>query len=70
MQAFEFKAKVKDGTIQIPKKYTKQIGETVKVIVLADHKPDNDDMVDELLKHPVKIENFSPLKRDEIYEGH
>lgn len=68
MQAFEFKAKIKDGTIQIPKKYAKQIGETVKVIVLADHKPDYVDMVDELLNHPMKIDNFSPLKRDEIYE--
>ena len=68
MEAFEFKATLKNGTIQIPQKFTKQIGETVKVIVLADHKTEKNDMVADLLENPLQIDNFVPLKRNEIYE--
>ena len=68
MEAFEFKTKIKDGIIQIPKKYTKKIGNTVKVIILSDHKSKFSDIVDTLLEHPVKVEDFKPFSRDEIYE--
>ena len=68
MEAFEFKAKIKNGVIQIPKKYTQKISNSVKVIIFSDHKPKDNDIVDELLKHPVKVNGFKPLSRDEIYE--
>ena len=68
MEAFEFKTKIKNGIIQIPQKYTQKIGKTVKVIIFSDHKPKHYDIVDELLKHSIKVVNFKPLSRDEIYE--
>jgi len=68
MEAFEFKATVKNGTIQIPQKITKQIGNTVKVIVMADHRPEQTDMIADLLENPLQIDNFVPLKRKDIYE--
>ncbi len=68
MEAFEFKTKIKDGIIQIPRKYSRKVGSTVKVIILSDLKPKHSDMIDELLEHPVKIADFKPLSRDAIYE--
>ena len=68
MEAFEFKAQIKNGVIHIPKKYTQKIGNSVKVIIFSDHNSKHNDIVDELLKHPVKVDGFKPLLRDEIYE--
>ena len=68
MEAFEFRTKINNGVIRIPTKYTQKVSNTVKVIILSDHKPGYSDMVGELLKHPVKVSNFTPLSRDEIYE--
>lgn len=68
MEAIEFKAKIKNGIIRIPKKYIQQVGDTVKVIILSDHKLTHKDIVDELLNHPVKVDKFVPFSRDEIYE--
>jgi len=68
MEAFEFKTKIKNGVIQVPKKYTQKIGKNVKVIIFSDHRPKRKDIVDDLLKHPIKVDDFKPLSRDEIYE--
>jgi len=68
MEAFEFKTKIKNGIIQIPKKFTQKESSAVRVIILTDHKSKHVDMVDELLKHPVKVIGFTPFSRDEIYE--
>lgn len=70
MEAIEFNAKIKNGIIRIPKKYTQQVGSTVKVIILSDHELMHQDIIDELLNHPVKIDKFVPFSRDEIYERH
>ena len=70
MEAYEFKTKIKNGLIQVPKKYTKKVGNTVKVIILSDQNDKQNDIVDELLKNPVEINNFMPFSRDEIYERH
>ena len=67
MEAFEFRAKIKDGMIQVPRKYTQKAGATVKVIILTDHGSKHSDMVGELLEHPVKVGDFKPLSRDEIW---
>lgn len=68
MEAFEFRTKIKDGIIQIPKKYKQQMNATVKVIILSDYKDKQDDILDELLEHPVKINDFKPMARGQIYE--
>ena len=68
MKAFEFRTKIKNGFIQIPRNYKKELGDTVKVIVLCEHKAKHKDMVDKLLEHPFKKDDFKPFSRDEIYE--
>ena len=71
MEAIEFKTKIKDGAIQIPVKYQKRIGDTVKVILISEKVTDKDnnerDIIDELLSNPIELNNFSPLSREEIF---
>jgi len=70
MEAIEFKTKIKNGTIQIPKKYKQKIGNTVKVIIMTEKKAKQTDIIDKLLKNPIKIKDFSPFLREEIHEKH
>jgi hypothetical protein len=70
MEAIEFKTKIKNGIIQIPKKYKQKIGNTVKVIIMTEKKAKQTDIIDKLLKNPIKIKDFSPFLREEIYEKH
>lgn len=68
MEAIEFKTKIKNGTIQIPKKYKQKIGNTVKVIIITEKKAKQADIIDNLLANPIKLKDFSPFLREEIYE--
>jgi len=69
MYAFEFKAKPKDGRIEIPAEYKNKIVGTVRVIVLSqEQEVRTDDLIDQLLENPLEIENFVPLTREEVYE--
>ena len=72
MDAVEFKTKVKNGTIQIPEKYQRQISDTVKVILISDRVFANDrkekDIIDDLLSNPIGLNNFFPFSREKIYE--
>ncbi|MBA2341052.1 MAG: hypothetical protein H0V88_11695 [Pyrinomonadaceae bacterium] len=69
MYAFEFQAKPKDGRIEIPAEYQDKIAGTVRVIVLSTEKSAaTSDMIDQLLEHPIEIENFTPFAREEVYE--
>jgi hypothetical protein len=68
MEAIEFKTKIKNGTIRIPKKYKEKIGNTVKVIIISEQREKQADIIDELLKNPIKLKDFSPYLREEIYE--
>jgi hypothetical protein len=63
MYAVEFQAKVKNGIIEIPARYRDQIKQRVRVIVLAepDDKPNN--LIDQLLETPLRVEGFKPLTR-------
>jgi len=70
MEAIEFKTKIKDGTIQIPKKYKQKMGNIVKVIIMTEKKARQADIIDKLLKNPIKTKDFSPFLREEIYEKH
>ena len=70
MEAIEFRARVKDGKIEIPKRYKNKIPERVHVIVFGQTSGIHRDMIDELLENPLKIDDFSPLTREEIYERH
>ena len=55
MEAIEFKTKVKDNVIHIPRKYTRKIGSSVKVIILSDPSENETDIVDELLLNPIRM---------------
>ena len=68
MEAIEFKTKIKDGVIQIPAKYRKKFRNTVKVIIISEKKSKQADIIDKLLKKPIKLKDFSPLTREEIHE--
>ena len=68
MHAIEFQAQVKDGNIAIPEQYKDSIKGNVRVILLAEDRTDNLDMVEYLLANPLNVSDFSPLTRDEIYE--
>jgi len=68
MEAIEFKTKIKNGAIRIPKKYKQKIGNTVKVILMTEQKAKQADIIDKLLTNPIKLKNFSPFSREEIYE--
>ena len=68
MEAIEFKTKIKNGTIQIPKKYKQKTGNTVKVIIINEPKAKQNDIIDKLLTNPIKLKDFSPFLREEIYE--
>ncbi len=68
MEAIEFKTKIKNGTIQIPKKYKQKIGKTVKVIIMSDQETKQVDIIDKLLKNPIKVKDFLPISRENIYE--
>lgn len=68
MEAIEFKTKIKNGIIQIPKKYKQRTGNTVKVIIISEQGTKQADIIDKLLANPIKLKDFSPFLREEIYE--
>ena len=68
MYAIEFQTKVKDGSITIPEQYRNKINGNVRVILLAEGREENFDMIEHLLTNPLRIEGFKPLTREEIYE--
>ncbi len=69
MYAIEFQATVKNGTIKIPRKYEKRFLKRVKVILLAEETEQSAtaNLIDQLLAKPLRIKNFKPLTREEIY---
>ncbi|NJM68951.1 MAG: hypothetical protein HC862_01315 [Scytonema sp. RU_4_4] len=71
MFAVEFQANIQNGFIEIPEQYKSQFvtQKSVKVILLKpeEHTP-VEDLIDKLLKNPIQVEEFQPLKRNEIYE--
>jgi hypothetical protein len=69
MYAIEFRTRIRDGIIEIPKEYRDKLKENVKVIILSEeHEEAGLSMVDELLKSPLELHDFKPFSRDEIYE--
>jgi hypothetical protein len=64
----EFQATVNDGIIEIPPKYRDQVTGRVRVILLADEMPAvKANRIDLLLAHPVEVEGFTPLTREEAH---
>jgi hypothetical protein len=67
MYAVEFRAKVKNGTIEIPSQYRDKLKKVVRVIVLAEMEESTNNLIDQLLETPFRIKGFEPLSRNEIY---
>ena len=68
MFAVEFRARVKNGTIEIPSQYRDRLTNEVKVIVLADIQERTDNLIDHLLAKPLQVQGFRPLSREQIYD--
>ncbi len=68
MNAIEFQTRVRDGNITIPEEHRDRFKGVVRVILLTEDNSENFDMIEHLLAHPLNIEGFSPLAREEIYE--
>ena len=68
MYAIEFHTTVKNGIIQIPFEYQTRFQHRVKVILLAaEEAQPTANLIDQLLAKPLRIKNFKPLSREEIY---
>ena len=67
MYAIEFRTKVKNGLIEIPPEYRSKLKDYVKVIILAEEKQTTSNIIDKLLNSPLKLKQFKPLSREEIY---
>lgn len=73
LNAVEFKAKIKQGIIEIPEEYQQDLREDseVQVIVIKQTKTrtnselKNKEIIDDLTENPVKVSGF--LSRNEIY---
>ena len=68
METVEFKARIKNGLIEVPKKYQAKFKDSVRVILIIESpKSKAVHYLDELMAHPFKAVGFTPLSRDEVY---
>jgi ureidoglycolate hydrolase len=72
MSTIEFQADVKNGIIEIPELHKTEFmaQEHVRVIVIkqTQQQTQASNLLQYLLDHPLKIDSFTPLQRDEIYD--
>jgi len=69
MYAVEFQTTVKDdGSIDIPAAYRAHVKGTIRVIILTEEPTTKPSIIHQLLENPRRVENFTPFKRDEIYD--
>ena len=68
MVTIQFKTKIKNGVIQIPKKYQGRFNDNVRVILrIENKKAASVNYLDKLMANPVKVKNFRRLTREQIY---
>ena len=68
METVQFRTKIKNGVIEVPKKYQGKFKDNVRVILVAESsmaKAAN--YLDELMAHPLKVKGFRPLTREEAH---
>ncbi len=69
MYAVEFRTRIKNGVIEIPEKFRRKLTDNVKVILFTEYLTDtSSDIIEELLESPLKITDFRPYEREEIYD--
>lgn len=69
VNSFEFKAKIRQGMIEILPEYHQNIqeGRDVKVIILSEEK-DKPRLMDQLAENPISVQDWVKPSRDEIHE--
>jgi len=68
METIQFKTTIKNGFIEIPKKYQGKFKDSVRVILVAEStKAKAVNYLDELMAHPLKVKGFRPLTREEAH---
>jgi len=68
MLSVAFQTDVEAGIIRIPAEYRQEFHNRVTVILLRDEPvAPEDDIIGDLLAHPVQAKDFRPLSRAEIY---
>lgn len=68
MVTVQFKTKIKNGVIQVPKKYQGKLRDDVRVILKVENrKSRSKNYLDALLARPVKVRDFRPISREQIY---
>ena len=60
MHAVEFRARVTDGTIEIPSQYRDKLRKVVTVIVLTEVEEETNDLIDQILETPFYVKGFEP----------
>lgn len=68
MEVIEFKTKIRDGIIMVPKKYRNRVSKKVKVLIMSEATRNHDDIIDKLLASPIEVDDFVPFVRNEIYD--
>lgn len=68
MTTIEFQTYLDHGTIEVPEEYQDRVKGRARVIIVADDTDVDVDMIDYLLEHPYRIDTFTPLTRNELYE--
>jgi hypothetical protein len=73
MQAIEFETVVKSGHIHVPEECGELNGQKIRVLVLLEEEPKEDlarknRLIEKFIKHPLAVEGFMPLPRNDIYE--
>jgi hypothetical protein len=66
----KFQAKVNQGKIEIPEIYQNdlQMVETIEIIIPNPPESSSSGIIHRLIKNPIEIQDFTPLKREEIYD--
>jgi hypothetical protein len=66
----KFQAKVNQGKIEIPEIYQNdlQMVETIEIIIPNPPESSSLGIIHRLIKNPIEIQDFTPLKREEIYD--
>jgi hypothetical protein len=68
MENVQFKTRIKNGIIEIPKKYQGKFKDSVCVIIVAESsKAKAANYLEELMAHPLKVKGFHPLTREEAH---
>jgi len=73
MYTIEFQTKIENGTIRIPEEHTVRlreqgIGEDVRVILYVPGQEFDVDYVERLMSNPIRLDDFVPLRRSQIYD--